>query len=50
MPDAVTSLLSEARKKRAIGGEEEEDQLVEIDPDIFKLMQSVPAQKRTKVS
>ena len=44
-PDATKKLINDARKHRSIKSEENEDQLVEVDPEIFKEIQVVISQK-----
>ena len=44
-PTETKKLIDEARQQRSIKGEEDPNQLVEVDPGIFKEIQSVLSQK-----
>ena len=44
-PDVTKKLIEEARKHRSIKPDENRDNLVEVDPEIFKEIQSVVSQK-----
>ena len=46
-PDATKKLIEEARKHCSIKPDENRDNLVEVDPEIFKEIQSVVSQKGT---
>ena len=44
-PEETTKLVSDARKSRGVKKEENQDELVEVDPLLFKEIQSVVMQK-----
>ena len=44
-PEQTKKLIDEARKHRSIKGEGNQDELVEVDPDIYKEIQSTLSQK-----
>ena len=44
-PTETKKLIDEVRQHRSIKGEEDPNQLVEVDPEIFKEIQSVFFQK-----
>ena len=46
-PDATKILIEEARKHRSIKPDENRDNLIKVDPEIFKEIQSVVSQKGT---
>ena len=49
MPSAIKSPIENARKQRTQDGEQDQEQMVEVDTEIFKFMQEVSAQKRKQI-
>ena len=40
--DAVKEIIRDARKKRAVSAEEDKEELIEIDPEILKMILEAP--------